>query len=70
MENNKDLQCIYMYIVDNVDDEDIKELIIYLQDYVYNGSMVDFKENSKNDVCVCSISDLKELIKGLESEVK
>ena len=55
-----------MYIVDNVDDEDIKEFISYLQDYVYNGSMVDFKENSKNDVC--SISDLKELIKDLESE--
>ena len=40
---NKDLQGLYEYIVNNVNDKDIKEFITYLQDYVYNGSIVDFE---------------------------
>lgn len=43
--NNKYLQKVYEYIVNNINDKDIKEFIIYLQEYVENGSIVDFEED-------------------------
>lgn len=57
---NKELQVLYNYIVNNVDDKDIKEFISYLQDYVYNGAMVDF------DDC----ETVLKFISNLESEEK
>lgn len=41
--NKQDVISLYYEIVDEVLDEDIKKLIMYLQDYVYNGSMQCFE---------------------------
>lgn len=38
---NKKVQVIYDYLVNYISDKEIKDLIMYLQDYAYNGSMLD-----------------------------
>ncbi len=40
---NKEVQKIYSHLVNEIPDKDIKELIEYLKDYVYNGSIADFE---------------------------
>lgn len=40
---SKDVQKIYTYLVNQVEDKEIKELITYLKDYVYNGSFVEME---------------------------
>lgn len=40
---DKDLQVIYNYLTNNIDDKKIKELIYFLQDYVINGSLQDYE---------------------------
>lgn len=51
---NKELQVIYNYIVNNVKDKDIKEFITALKDYVINGSYIDYEltTNDYNNTCL------------------
>lgn len=54
MNENKDLQVIYNYLINDVSRNDLRELIIYLKEFVNNGHMVDFKLTTEdfNDLCM------------------
>lgn len=41
---DKRVKAIYHYLTESCKDSDIKELITLLQDYVINGSFIDFTE--------------------------
>lgn len=49
MNENKDLQVIYNYLTNEVPNDEIKELVIYLREYVLNGSWVEY-ETTPEDV--------------------
>lgn len=65
---NKDLQGLYEYIVNNVNDKDIKEFITYLQDYVYNGSVVDFESRGTHILDVAMTEEVKDILSNMEDE--
>lgn len=48
MNTNKDLQVIYNYLINDVSNDEIRELIIYLKEYTLNGLSVDYS-TSKED---------------------
>lgn len=68
MENNKDLKGIYSYIVNNIDDKDIKEFINYLQDYVYNGAMVEFEGYFSSILDIAMREEVKDILSNMENE--
>ena len=68
MENNKDLKGIYSYIVNNIDDKDIKEFINYLQDYVYNGAMVEFEGYFSSILDIAMREEVKNILANMEDE--
>ena len=43
MENDNTLQVIYTYLIDNIEDDKIVELVESLKDYIYNGSVIDYE---------------------------
>lgn len=43
MKNNNTLQVIYTYLVDNVEDKDILELIYKLRKYIENGNFTNYE---------------------------
>lgn len=49
MNENKFLQVIYNYLTNDVSNEEIRELVIYLRHYIENDYTIDFK-TSENDV--------------------
>lgn len=49
MNENKFLQVIYNYLTNDVSNDEIRELVIYLRHYVENDYTIDF-ETSANDV--------------------
>jgi hypothetical protein len=49
MNENKNLQVIYNYLTNDVSDEEIRELAIYLREYVLNGSWVEY-ETTEEDI--------------------
>lgn len=49
MNENKNLQVIYNYLTNDVSNEEIRELVIYLRHYIENDYTIDFETN-KNDV--------------------
>lgn len=65
---NKDLQGLYEYIINNVNDKDIKEFITYLQDYVYNGSVVDFESRGTHILNVAMTEEVKDILSNMEDE--
>ena len=65
---NKDLQGLYEYIVNNVNDKDIKEFITYLQDYVYNGSVVDFESCGNHILDIALTREVKYILTDMGNE--
>ena len=49
MNENKNLQVIYNYLTNDVSDEEIRELAIYLREYALNGSWVEY-ETTEEDI--------------------
>ena len=49
MNENKFLQVIYNYLTNDVSNDEIRELVIYLRHYIENDYTIDF-ETSSNDV--------------------
>lgn len=51
---NRNCEVIYNYLVNEVDDKDINELVMYLRDYTINGSFQDgeITTTDVNDLCV------------------
>jgi len=43
MNENKDLQVIYNYLINDVSNEEIRELIIYLKHYIINEETIEFE---------------------------
>ena len=48
MNENKDLQVIYNYLINDVSNDEIRELIVYLKHYIINEEAIEF-ELKKND---------------------
>lgn len=59
MKMREELLKIYKYLVNEVNDKEIKELVMYLQDYVVNGSMQDVNIDYHED----------NLTKGIQEEI-
>lgn len=63
MLGDRRLQTIYKYLVENINEKELKQLIEELRDYTLNGSMVDyevdtdnlFQENSYENAIECEI---------------
>lgn len=47
MIQDKTTKVIYHYITESMSEKEIKALIVCLQDYVINGSWIDFEEDDK-----------------------
>ena len=45
MSENKFLQVIYNYLTNDVSNDEIRELVIYLRHYIENDYAIDFKTN-------------------------
>lgn len=43
MTENKDLQVIYNYLINDVSNDEIRELIIYLKHYIINEEAIEFE---------------------------
>lgn len=54
MNESKELQVIYNYLVNDVSRNELRELVIYLREFINNGSLVDFELTTDdfNDLCM------------------
>lgn len=54
MNENKELQTIYNYLVNDVSRNDLRELVIYLREFINNGYLADFELTTDdfNELCV------------------
>ena len=52
--NNKDLQVLYNYITNEIKNDEIKEFISELREYVINGSYCDYEitTDDYNNTCI------------------
>lgn len=48
MNENKDLQVIYNYLTNEVPNEQIKELVIYLREFLFDGSWIEYETTPKD----------------------
>lgn len=59
---SKELKALYTYLCDYVPNKDIKQFIIYLQEFINNGSFVDFLEAYDTE-------DIRELIEDIYATI-
>ena len=58
MNENKFLQVIYNYLTNDVSNEEIRELVIYLRHYIENDYTIDFKTNESDVKRLAAIMQL------------
>jgi hypothetical protein len=58
MNENKFLQVIYNYLTNDVSNEEIRELVIYLRHYIENDYTIDFETSSRDVKRLAAIMQL------------